>query len=445
VVSLSVAAAASGACGVCGALAAPASAGWTRPVQVSPPSTISLIDPQVASSPTGAAATTFNEVNLDVQATASAFLALAPPHGAFRAAQAVPGAQEVLAAAYSGSTLELLTASAPRGQPCCTTVQAIRRGARSGFGRPQTLVTNAGGGTAGSLVPLANGRMLAVIAGPQRLWATEARGAGRFGALRGLTRPGSAPAAIAVTGTPGGGSAIVWTQGLGGSLLGAGAGPGATPSRPHALLTVASGHSIDGVELAARPGGLTVAWTESWNDATGGYHSGVLAADVANLGARVRARALSTPGEVASGLAMSGDGGGAEVAAWDVCAASATACALVTRSRRDQAQVVKRRKQRVRAPAVPWFGTPSRLGQIDAGASPDLGTAVGGGSVIGWITGGRVALASARHGAAHFGAPRRVSGGFAENLEVGYGLGGAAVASWTQGTVAPAVFASVLR
>lgn len=438
-VSISVAAAA------CGALAAPAGAGWTRPVQVSAPSTISLIDPQVASSATGAAAATFNEVNLDVQATASAFVALAPPRGAFRAAQLVPGAQEVLAAAYAGSTLELLTASAPHGQPCCTTVQVIRRGAHSGFGRAQTLVTNAGGGATGSLVPLANGRMLAVIGAPQRLWATEARGAGRFGALRGLTRPGSAPAAIAVTGTPGGGSAIVWTQGLGGNLLGAGAGPGATPSRSHALRTVASGHSIDGVQLAARPDGLTVAWTESWNDATGSYHSGVLAADVANLGAPVRARALSAPSDVASGLALSGDGAGAEVAAWDVCAPSATACAVVSRSRPDQAPVTKRRKRRARAPAVPWFGAPSQLGEIDGGQSPDLATAVGGGSVIGWITGGGVALASARHGATHFGAARRVSGGFAEDLEVGYGLGGAAVASWTQGTLAPGVFATVLR
>jgi hypothetical protein len=441
VVSLCVAAAGYGACG---ALAAPASGGWTRPVQVSPPSTVSLIDPQVASSATGAAATTFNEVDLDVQATASAFLALAPPRGAFRAAQVIPGVQEVLAAAYSGSTLELLTASAPRGQPCCTTVQVLRRGAHSGFGHPQTLVTNAGGGATGTLVPLVNGRMLAVIAGPQRLWASEARGAGRFGALRGLTHPGSAPAAIAVTGTPGGGSAIVWTQGLGGSLLGAGAGPGATPSRPHTLLTVASGHAIDGVQLAARPDGLTVAWTESWNDATGGYHSGVLAADVANLGARVRARALSASGEVASGLAMSGDGGGAEVAAWDVCAPSATACALVSRSRPDQAPVLKRGK-RARVPAVRWFGAPAQLGPIDGGQSPALATAVGGGSVIGWLTAGRVALASARHGGTHFGAARRVSGGFAEDLELGYGLGGAAVASWTQGTVAPGVFASVLR
>jgi hypothetical protein len=183
------------AAGISIALAAPASAGWSRPAEISAPTSTSILGTQVASSAAGAAAVSFNEVNLDNQTIASAYLALASPHGGFGAPRAVPGVQEILAIAYTGSTLELLTASGPRGQPCCSKVQVIRRGARTGFGPPQTIVTDAGGGTTGRLVPLSNGRMLAVIAAPQRLWATEARGAGQFAKARGLTSPGSAPAA----------------------------------------------------------------------------------------------------------------------------------------------------------------------------------------------------------------------------------------------------------
>jgi hypothetical protein len=409
-------------------------------VQVSAPTSISVLGPQVASSATGAAAVTVNEVNLDAQAIASASLALAPPHGAFSVARPIPGAQEVLAIAYSGSTLELLTASGPRGQPCCSVVQVIRRGPHGGFGSRQTLVNDAGGGTTGTLVPLANGRMLAVIAAPQRLWASEtsARGAGRFGPVRGLTRPGSAPAAVAVSGTPEGGSAIVWTQGSGGALFGASAGPGATPSRPRVVLTLPSGHAIDGVQLAPRSGGFNLVWTESWNVATGGYRVQVFASDVVRLGQRVRPRALSPAGAVASGLALSGNAQGAEAAAWDVCSPSGAACVVESRLR----AAASGRRGRVRSR---WFGGTSRLGGIDAGESAVVSTAGAGGSLIGWITGGRVALGTARRGAGRFGPPRMVSGGLADDLELGYGPSGEAVAAWTQGTVAPGVFVTVAR
>jgi hypothetical protein len=47
--------------------------------------------------------------------------------------------------------------------------------------------------------------------------------------------------------------------------------------------------------------------------------------------------------------------------------------------------------------------------------------------------------------AARFGPPRAISGGLADDLAVGFGVGGDAVAAWTQGTFAPEVFASVMR
>ncbi len=431
------------ACGGLAALAAPAGSAWSRPLRISPPSSISLLGPQVASSEVGAAAVSFNQVNLDAQANADAFLALAPPHGAFRPARVVPGAQEILAIAYSGSALELLTASAPPGQPCCTTVQVIRHRAGGGFGLRQTLVTDVGGGSTGRLVPLSNGRMLAVIAGPQRLWATEARAGGHFGAVRGLTPPGSAPAALAVTGTPNGGSTIAWTLGAGASVFGASAGPGATPSRPHTLVNLAQGHAIDGLQLAARPNGVTLAWTESWNDAAGAYHAEAMAADVAG-GRLTRPRALSAPGEVASGLALSSDLVGAEVAAWDVCAGASGTCALEGRVRPGEVSTVPRRGARKRVGAR-WFGALSSLGRIDPGESPLVSVAPAGKSLIGWITGGRVALAAGRAGAGRFGVGRLVSGAPAENLDVGFGPTGEAVAAWTEGTAAPGVLVSVGR
>ena len=420
-----------------GALTATAGARWSAPVQVSAPTSTQILGTQIATSPTGAAAVSFNEVNLEAQGTAGAFVALASPHRAFGAARAVPRTQEILAIAFSGSTLELLTASGPPGQPCCSTAKVVQLRAGSGFARSQTIVTNVGGGATGRLVPLDNGRMLAVIAGPQRLWVTEARGTGRFGAPRGLTRAGSSPAALAVTAIRGGGSAVVWTQGSGQNVFGASAGPGATPSRSRTLLTVPPGHAIDNLQLVSRPAGLTLGWTESWNDAAGAYHARAMAADLAGLGQAVRARALSAPGDVASALALAGDATGDEVAAWDVCAPASQVCVV-------QSSVRVTGGAR-RARRAGWFGSPSGVGQIDPGDSPVDTMAANGATLLGWITGSRVVLASKRPSAAQFGPPRPDSPGLADNLALASSPIGAGVAAWSQGTFAPAVFVSVDR
>jgi hypothetical protein len=411
--------------------AAPAGARWTPPAEISAATSTEVLGPQISVSPTGAAAVSFDEVDVDAQASAAGLLALAPPRGTFRAAQAVPGVQEILAVAFSGSMLELLTASGSPGQPCCATVQVVRRGASSGFARPQTIVTGVGGGATGRLVPLGNGRILAVIAGPGRLWVTEASATGPFAAARGLTHAGSAPAALAVTATPGGGSAVAWTQGSAGSVMAASAGPGATPSRPHPLIKVPPGHAVDGLQLAPRPAGLTIAWTESWNDAAGAYHSRAMAADLVGPREPVRPRALSAPGDIASALALASDGTGEEVAAWNVCSSTSVACVL---------KVKARRRGRAR-----WFGATSRLGPIDPGQSPVLTMAADRAALLGWITGGRSVVAEMRPGATRFGPSRPMSGGLADNLALAYGPTGEAVATWTQGTFTVGVFAGVGR
>jgi hypothetical protein len=416
-----------------GALASPAGAGWTRPAEIAAPSAIDVLGTQTATSAGDAAAVSFNEVNVDAQATAGGFVAFASPHGGFGPARAVPGAQEVLAIAYSGPALDLLTAAGPPGQPCCSTAQVIRRGV------PQTLVRGVGGGATGQLVPLANGRMLAVIAGPQRLWVTEAPRAGGFGAVRGLTRPGVAPAALAATGTPGGGASLAWTQGSGSSVIGASAGPGATPSRPRVLLTRPVGHTIDGVQLVSGPSGLTLAWTESFTDAAGVYHARAYAADL--TGAE-RIRALSGASEVVSGLTLAGDGGGDEVAAWDACPAGSDACVVQSAVRLHAP--ARSRHRGGRSPSR-WFGPARSLGAIDAGQSPEATMAPDRASLLGWITGGRVVLAGMLPSATGFGAAVPMSGGLAANLALGFGSTGEAVATWTQGTFSTSVFASVAR
>jgi hypothetical protein len=421
-----------------GALASPAGAGWTRPAQIAVPTAIDVLGAQTAASPGGAAAVSFNEVNVDAQATAGGFVAFASPRGGFGRARAVAGAQEVLAIAYSGPTLDLLTASGPPGQPCCSAVQVIGRGV------PQTLVGGVGGGATGQLVPLANGRILAVIAGPQRLWVTEAPRAGGFGAVRGLTRAGVAPAALAATGTPGGGASLAWTQGSGSSVIGASAGPGATPSRPRVLITRPRGHAIDGVQLVSGPGGLTLAWTESFTDAAGAYHAQAYAADLTGSMRPVRIRALSGAPEAVSGLTLAGDGNGDEVAAWEACPAGSDACVVQSAVRLQARARSRPRPARPRSRSR-WFGPVRTLGAIDAGQSPEATMAPDRASLLGWITGGRVVLAGMLPSAVGFGAAAPMSGGLAANLALGFGPTGQAVATWTEGTFSTGVFASVAR
>ena len=447
------------AAAICAVVAAPAGAGaaaagarWTPPVEISAPNSIEVVGSQVAASTAGATAVSFNEVNFDVQSTAAAFLALASPGRSFAPARVVGQVQEVLALAYSGSTLELMTAKSPAGQPCCTTVQVLRRGPHGKFSRPQTLVASVGGGAIGRLVALANGRLLAVVAGPQRLWVTEARGSGRFAKAKGLTRLGVAPNALAVTATPGGGSAVVWTQGSSQSVIGATGAPGAAPSKPRTLVRVAAGHVVDGLQVAplaagstaaraarapaagaagstaAGAAGLTIGWTESWNDGSGAYHSQAVAADLPGPGKPAHPRALSAPRAVASGLALAADGSGDQVAAWDDCAAELCTVHGAVRKRDGR-----------------WFGASSRLGSIDDGDSPQVIMAPDREALTGWITGTQAVLAELRPGSSHFAAARRLSGMLAGSLDVGFGPSGEAVATWTQGTLNQDVFASVLR
>lgn len=414
---------------ICAASPAPAGARWTRAVDISGSSSVDVLGPQIAASQAGAFAVSFNEVNMDFPATAAAFVALASPHGSFRTGRtAGPAVQEVLSLAFSGRTLELLTARSPVGLPCCTTVQVIRRQANGTLGRPHTIVSGVGGPAIGQLVPLANGNLLAVIAGPARLWVTEAVRTGRFARPRGLTRRGVAPVALAVTGTPGGGSTVAWTQGAGRSVISANGPAGAAPSRPHTVLTVPAGHEIDGLQLVPRADGLTIGWTESWNDASGAYHSRAMAADLPGRRRRVRARALSAAADVASGLSLATDGGDDQVAAWDVC--SSDTCAV---------------HASVRNAPRRWFRAASRLGRIDPGETPQVTSAPLGGSLAGWITGGRVVIAQLRPGASRFGHEHPISGDIAANLDLAFGPTGTAVATWTQGTFVTNVFATLSR
>lgn len=405
--------------------AAPARAAWSSPVEIGAPSSLDVFGPQIAVSQAGAAALSFNQGNVDAQTTGTPLLALAAPGSGFGDPHP-ESPSVVLALAYSGRTLELLTATSRVGQQCCDTVRVIHRRPNGSFSRPQVLVTGVGGPTIGELVPLADGRVLAVVAGPQRLWVTEARGTGRFAPATGLTRPGLAPSALAVSGTPAGGSTVVWTQAPGQGVISASGRPGATPSRPRTVLTAATGHVIDGLQLVPSSGGLTLGWTESWNDTLGAYHSRAMAGDLLGPGTPIRPRALSAPADVASALALAADARGDQVAAWNVCASDV--CAL---------------HSSVRSASGRWFGARSRRGRIDAGESADATMAPVGEALIGWITGTQVVLAEKRPKARGFGPARPLSGTFAANLDLACGPTGRAVAIWTQGTLNTAIYAAL--
>lgn len=409
-----------------------------------------MLDPQAAVSASGAAAVSFDELNIDAQANAHAYVARAAPGKRFGRAQAVPGAQTILALGYSSSVLELLTAAGPRGQPCCSTVQVLRAGAR-GFRAPQTLLTNTGGGTTGRLVTLANGHLLAVIAGPQGLWVSEAGRDGHFGAVRALTPTGVAPAALAATGTARGGAAVAWSVGAGQSIQLALAPPGRTPGRASSVLKLAAGHSVDELGLVARPKGETLAWTESYTDAAGAYHARAWADDLSSGG--FRPRALSSADDVASALTLAGDGSGDEVAAWDSCITASGTCTVDSAVRLAPAPKPKRSQRRRghrRPPArsaqaassEPWFASAQSLGVLDGGQSPQLSLGAQGTTALAWIGGGRLLIATRSARATRFAAAAPASGDVAGNPALAVGPGGVVVATWSQGTYVTAVYAA---
>ena len=190
------------------------------------------------------------------------------------------------------------------------------------------------------------------------------------------------------------------------------------------VLTAAPAHQFDDLSLAPGGAGATAAWTYSWFDELGAYHSEAFVADLAHP---LRPRVLSAGGQTASGLALAG-ARGVEVLAFRACDSSG-ACSAYASFRASHG----------------GFGRPSRLGPIDPSQEPGATVGGDGTAVVGWIEGGRVLAVTRPSRARSFSAARRLSPTVYASELILAPAGTGAVAAWTEGTVSPSLVAATLR
>lgn len=411
------------------ALPAAARAAWTRPFQMAPPGTLDVAAPAVAIAGDGDAAAAFGLQDVDVPGSAQGWLALRAANGALSPAQALPGTSQVLSLTYDGRSLELLTGTAPAGQTCCSSAQAMAIvGGRPRA--PRTLVGGLTGATDGQLLTIGQTRMLAAVATERGVWVAQSSGGDRFGSQHRLTGTDEMPQALAAVALGGGDSLVAWSQATGPAgaadprtIAGAAGSRRRAPHRTRTLVTVRSGHRIDEIGLAPRAGKATLAWVESWFDAHGAYHSVVREMDIVP---HATARTLSPAGRLASGLSVAGDAAGDQAVTWASCT-SAGACS---------ADVAVRRAKR-------QFGSERALGAIDSDQSPALAVSGRGRALVGWVRGGDpVAAVQARAGGGWDRSRVLSRSGYAYDLAVAAGPRRGGLVAWTQGTLHPSVVAA---
>jgi hypothetical protein len=405
-----------------------AQAKWSAPFQFAAPGTLDVVSPLLAISGSGAAAATFGIQDVDAPGVSQGYVALRPAHGPAGTPIAVPGASEVLDAAYDGGPLELLTGTAPADRTCCSSAQAVQVGAGGKVARARTLVGGLAGAAQGRLLTLANGSMLAAVATERGVWVVQSAKADRFGAQHLLTHGGQMPETLAAAWLGGQSTVVAWTAATG--VAGAAAPRSisyALGTKTHApkgvktAVTVPAGHRVDELGVAAGQGGsVTVAWIESWYDKSGGYHSRVRATDIAP---HATVRDLSADGRLASGLSFSGDVAGDQELTWSSCTFQ-DAC---------QAQAVGRSPKGS-------FGAVRTLGSLDPSQAPALAVSAHGQVLVGWVRGGKPVAATATSAGGRFGTPSTLSSTtFALDLTVALGSGSSGMAAWSQGTLNPSV------
>ena len=397
-----------------------AAGGFGVPFTIERPVANDLIPVQLAFAPGNAIAAAFGIQNEDNNAVSSGVLAVGRLGGGFGAPRAITNAQQVLALAYRGSQLEVLTGNSPSTQPCCSAVLASPV-VGSRVGARQTLISGQIGAVDAQLVPVGK-RLLAALASEHGVWVTQTNSGGHFGAVRGLNVNGAWPQLLAATALADGKTIVVWTalasqfaSGPSSINLAASDGVG-LPAHPHVTLSVPAGHEIDELQLVAHGQVPTVAWIESWYDGSGHFHSQAYAED---LTATRSERSLSSPSELASGLSLAAGANGTEAAVFRTCTAAGT-CSMHA--------VVRRPGRR--------FGAAQSIGPIDSTQTPVVAVGATGSVVASWISGGSVLAATTGPGASRLGAPVTVSGtAFASNLALGFGpTGSSAMLAWIQGT-----------
>jgi hypothetical protein len=411
-------------------LSAAAQAKWGAPFEFAKPGTLDVLSPQLAISGSGAAAAAFGIQDVDTPGVSQGYVSLRPAHAAAGGGQlpiAIPGAQQILAAAYDGGSLELLTGAAPATQTCCSDAQAVKVAPGGQVARARTLAGGLTGATQGRLLTLRNGAMLAAVATERGVWVIQSAKADRFGAQHLLTGGGQMPETLDAAWLGGESTIVAWTAAKG---VAGQAAPrsisyalGARTHAPRSVktaVTVPAGHRIDELAVAARHGGATAAWVESWSEKSGAVHSVVRVMDIAP---HPTVRNLSPAGRLASGLSFAGDVAGDQALAWQSCTVQG-AC---------QTQVDGRG-------AHGSFGPARTLGAIDATQEPAMAVGARGQALVGWVRGGHPVAATASGAGRRFGAPVTLSATtFALDLTVGVGAQGAGLAAWTQGTLNPSV------
>jgi hypothetical protein len=408
---------------------AAAAAGWGHPFRIAGPSTLDLIPVQVAVSGGGTAALGYGVQDEDNPGSSDAFAVQRSARGRISAARPIHGAQEVLALAYNGPALELLTGTSPTTDSCCSSVSARRAVKGGGFGSPHRLLSGLAGATLGRLVALPGG-LLAAFATEHGVWVAQSSGSGRFGPTRRLTASSALPESLDATSLPGAKSIVIWTArpnrsaGPPTRIFAARGTPKAAPRGAATVARVASGHRIDEIAVASGASAPTVAWIDSWFDSAGVYHAQAVASDV-RRGARPHV--LSAPDALAAGLSLAGDSRGDEAVAWKECTVDG-GCAARAALR----------------PAGRGFSVPAELSAVDASQSPALAVSSTAGTVLAWIQQGHVLAVQAARRAVRFGRAQLVSAtNYAADLTVAFGAGRRALAAWTQGTLNQSLMGAV--
>ncbi|MHB8693675.1 MAG: hypothetical protein ACYDHH_20755 [Solirubrobacteraceae bacterium] len=401
------------------AAAAASPSGFASPFTIAAPVAADLEPVQLAFAPGNAIAAAFGITDEDAGSSASARLAFQSAGRRFAAPRTIDAAQQVLALAYQGSKLELLTGNSPAGLQCCSAVLAAPvTGSR--IGARHTIIAGLAGTTEAALIST-TGRLLAAVASEHGLWVAQSDTRGRFGTTRNLDVRRGLPQAVAATALPHGKTIVVWTArasqfatGPSGVYLAAGDSSGA-PSHPHVTIQVQATHTIDELTLATRDHVPTVAWIESWYDATGKFHSQAYAEDLTQT--RVP-QLLSPASELASGLVLAG-AGSSELVAFRGC----------TLDGQCQLRASLRRSGR--------FAAAASFGEADGTQTPAVAVGRTGAALVAWVRNGGVAAAVASQRGARLGPAVTVSQtGFASDPALSFAAAGdAALAAWTQGTV----------
>jgi hypothetical protein len=387
------------------------------------PVSLDIRAPVASLSGAGAAGIAFTVQDTDAPATQTADAVWRRSGGGASKPYAVPGSKQILASAFQGGTLQLLTGSAASGDSCCSTAGVIGMGSGGRFGKLHTLVTGLGGATVGDMVTLGR-RTLAALATERGVWVSQSNPSGSFAKAHRIAGGRSAPGSLAAAAMSGG-TAVAWGGGKQ-SVVGprsvyiATGKTSEAPRRARTALTVPGTDGIDEVGVAGGKGGATLAWIDSYYDRKGNYRSGVRAADVARM---KKVTSLQLAGVMASGLTFAADSHGDQVLAWKTCSWSG-ACSV-------QASVRTAGKA---------FGRPARLGPLDAAEVPALAVAPGGQTVVTWITGGHVLAAYLSPHSTRFGKSVTVSSTvYAADVTVAFRSNGQAIAVWSQNTLAPEI------